>query len=98
MKPEDSVTKSGKIVYRDDQSILTINDNITRFAGGNLRQSACGRFVNGLCASLQFGRKNMHRARSINFRDVFDETKQLHVIGKILQQRFDLLMGITSQP
>jgi hypothetical protein len=40
----------------------------------------------------------VHRACSIYFRDVFDETKQPHVAGKVFQNWLDLRVRMPGQP
>src|SRR6266851_9401133 len=83
----------------NDDSLNAVADDVARFAGRDLRQTAGRRFVNNFRAALPLRWKNVHRALTETGLRVAHETESLDVLApKSFQVRPGFIMHRPDQP
>src|SRR6266478_778322 len=94
----DGARKRANVVGWDNESVETVQNDISRFPRRDLCQSASCRLIRCFGTSLKRGRKDMNGTCSIYVFDVLSESKHLHVSRYVIQIRFDFLMRMPGKP
>src|ERR1700720_1274093 len=91
----DSIDISGL----NDDSLGAVADDVARFAGGDLRQTAGRRFVNNFRTALPLRWKNVHRALTETGLRVTHKTESFDVLApKPFQVPSGFIMHRPDQP